>query len=95
MTSMDDEQSELKGLSSFASEMLKINAIIHAAKTGNHILALIDEPARTTNPVEGQALVNALVDMLQEHKVQSLLTTHYSGIQSDCRRLRVCRTKDR
>lgn len=93
MTSMEDEQSELKGLSSYASEMLKINAIIHASRTGNHILALIDEPARTTNPVEGQALVNALVDILREHKVMSLVTTHYGGIQSDCRRLRVAGLK--
>lgn len=89
MTSMDDEQSELKGLSSYASEMLKINGIIHAAKSGDKILALIDEPARTTNPMEGKAIVNALVDLLQKYKVTSIVTTHYSGIVTDCRKIRV------
>lgn len=93
MTSMEDEQSELKGLSSFASEMLKINAIIHAAKTGSNLLALIDEPARTTNPAEGKAIVNALVELLLENNTMSLVTTHYSGIVSDCRRLRVAGLK--
>jgi DNA mismatch repair ATPase MutS len=89
MTSMEDEQSELKGLSSYASEMLRINSIIHASKSGNNILALIDEPARTTNPVEGSAIVNGLLDILQDHDIKSLITTHYSGIESTCRRLRV------
>ncbi len=89
MTSMGDEQSELQGLSSFAAEMLKINSIIEAAKAGKSMLALIDEPARTTNPTEGQAIVNSLIDILDSNNVRSLVTTHYSGITSTCRRLKV------
>lgn len=91
MTSMDDSQDALKGLSSFASEMLKINAILQETKKNSKggILALIDEPARTTNPAEGQAIVNALLDILTEHSVRCMVTTHYSGIRSHCRRLRV------
>jgi len=89
MNSMDDEQSELQGLSSFAAEMLKINGIIHASRTNTRLLALIDEPARTTNPQEGLALVNALLDMLSQQNVRSLITTHYSGFDTNCRRLRV------
>jgi DNA mismatch repair protein MutS2 len=89
MTSMEDEQSELQGLSSFAAEMLKINSIIEAAKAGKSMLALIDEPARTTNPTEGQAIVNSLIDILEANSVRSLVTTHYSGITSTCRRLKV------
>ncbi len=89
MTSMEDEQSELQGLSSFAAEMLKINSIIIAARAGKSMLALIDEPARTTNPAEGQAIVNSLIDILDANSVRSLVTTHYSGITSTCRRLKV------
>lgn len=89
MISMEDQQSELKGLSSFAAGMLNINDIIKAAKAGKNILALVDEPARTTNPKEGLCLVNALVDLLEKYHVPGLVTTHYSGIQSKCRRLRV------
>ncbi len=93
MTSMEDEQSEKKGLSSFAAEMLKLNNIIHAARSGEHMLALIDEPAKTTNPREGEALVSALIELLQQNKVSSLITTHYSIDQPTGRRLRVAGLK--
>lgn len=89
ITSMSDDQSELKGLSSFAAEMLNINTIISSAKAGKKILALIDEPAKTTNPAEGLSLVNALVELLLIYQVRSLITTHYSGLKINCRRLRV------
>jgi len=87
--SMGDEQSELSGLSSFASEMLKINHIVAQARAGQKLLALIDEPARTTNPEEGRAIVNALTFVLSKLEVRSLITTHYSNITTVCRKLRV------
>ncbi|MDL2256685.1 DNA mismatch repair protein MutS [Bacteroidales bacterium OttesenSCG-928-I14] len=86
---MGDEQDEHKGLSSFAAEMLKLDSVLKLVRQGKKLLVLIDEPARTTNPIEGTALVNALVDILSAYKVKSLITTHYSGIQSPSRRLRV------
>lgn len=89
LVSMGDRQSELDGLSSFASEMLKINSIIQKIKGGESALVLIDEPARTTNPTEGKALVNAIADYLHSASVPALITTHYSGIATPCRRLRV------
>lgn len=46
--------------------------------SGNGTLALIDEPARTTNPIEGKALVEALVKMLGEYNVDAVITTHYN-----------------
>ena len=54
-----DEQSIEKGLSSFAAEMKNIDAVIKASRGKRKLLALIDEPARTTNPKEGTALVSA------------------------------------
>ncbi len=89
MISLDDGQEELKGLSSFASEMLDLNEMLREVKQGKQLLLLIDELARTTNPTEGKAIVNATLDMLFEHGVQSIITTHYSGIVSSCRKLRV------
>ena len=50
-----DEQSIEKGLSSFAAEMKNIDAVIKASRENRKIVALIDEPARTTNPTEGTA----------------------------------------
>lgn len=84
-----DGQDRRQGLSSYAAEMLKINEIILAVRAGKKILALIDEPARTTNPEEGKAIVNALLHFLTQHKVLSVVTTHYSGLTADCRRLKV------
>ena len=84
-----DEQSELKGLSSFAAEMQNINEIITNVRKSNNVLVLIDELARTTNPEEGKAFVNAFVEIMKEYNVMNLVTTHYSGITTKSRRLRV------
>lgn len=76
--SMGDQQSTVQGLSSFAAEMLVIDKMIRLASSSKHILALIDEPARTTNPSEGKALVQAILDELNSLKIISVVTTHYS-----------------
>lgn len=84
----DGENTSL-GLSSFGAEMLRLNNIIARVKEGRNILAVIDEPARTTNPEEGYALVSGLVKLLKKYSVRSLITTHYSGIHSEGSRWRV------
>lgn len=73
-----DEQSISKGLSSFAAEMKNIDNVIKTVSQGKKILALIDEPARTTNPTEGTALVSALVNVLQDKKMGLVIVTHYN-----------------
>lgn len=80
--SIGDNQDELNGLSSFAVEMLNINRILSLAKSGKKILALIDEPARTTNPDEGKAIVNAILEILNRLNVSAIISTHYSGINT-------------
>ena len=72
-----DEQSIERGLSSFAAEMKNIDAVIKASRQNKKILALIDEPARTTNPTEGSALVEALIKVLDGRDMSLVLTTHY------------------
>lgn len=72
-----DEQSIERGLSSFAAEMKNIDAVIKASRQQKRILALIDEPARTTNPTEGSALVEALIKVLDGRDMSLVLTTHY------------------
>ena len=84
-----DEQSIEKGLSSFAAEMKNIDAVIKASRGKGKILALIDEPARTTNPKEGTALVSSLVKVLEVENVSLVMTTHYDIEPTDSRRLRV------
>lgn len=87
--SHEENNPDFNGLSSFAVEMLNINKITDSIKSGKKVLALIDELARTTNPDEGKSIVRAMVDFLYDHKVISVLTTHYSGITNKCRKLRV------
>ncbi len=72
-----DEQSIERGLSSFAAEMKNIDAVIKASRENRRILALIDEPARTTNPTEGTALVQSLLKVLATRHMSLVMTTHY------------------
>ena len=83
-----DEQNEMNGLSSFASEITRISDVIYRSQT-EHLLVLIDEPARTTNPVEGKALVQALATIMNPRHSVTIVTTHYSQLGVPCRRLRV------
>ena len=73
-----DDQSLNKGLSSFAAEMKNIDAVIKASHDDKKILALIDEPARSTNPTEGTALVSSLVKLLQDKAMSLIVVTHYN-----------------
>lgn len=83
-----DEQNEMNGLSSFAAEITRISDVVRRCRT-ERLLVLIDEPARTTNPVEGKALVQAIATLLQGNPSLTLITTHYSQLGVPCRRLRV------
>ena len=84
-----DEQSIVKGVSSFAGEMLAIDAVIRKIRDGKNLLALIDEPARTTNPVEGTALVEGLLEVVEDVKGGFVLTTHYNILNDKVKRYRV------
>ena len=78
----------MNGLSSYAAEIIKISNIVKQSRQSK-MLILIDEPARTTNPVEGKALVQSIITILEQKKSISLITTHYGQLGSTCRRLRV------
>ena len=86
---LSGDGNSIGGLSSFAAEMERINNLIKKIKVGKKILALIDEPARTTNPHEGVAIVDALMCFLTKYQVKSLVSTHFSGIKCQCEKLRV------
>lgn len=88
VTSIGDDQDEMNGLSSYAAEIIKISHILDTCRH-HEMLVLIDEPARTTNPVEGKALVQAIIKILNDMSSTTLVTTHYSQLGTNCRRLRV------
>lgn len=84
-----DDQSIEKGISSFAAEMMAINSVVLKIREGKNLLALVDEPARTTNPVEGTALVEGLLDVINGIKGGFVLTTHYNILNDKVKRYRV------
>ncbi|EKD31373.1 MAG: hypothetical protein ACD_77C00342G0013 [uncultured bacterium] len=84
-----DFQNIESGLSSFAAEISRIDRIIKSVHSGKKILALIDEPARTTNPLEGTALVTALIKILTGKSLLMAVTTHYNIEEVKCTRIRV------
>lgn len=88
LSSIGDDQDEMNGLSSYAAEIIKISDILSTCRE-HEMLVLIDEPARTTNPVEGKALVQSIVTILNTLNSTTLITTHYSQLGVECRRLRV------
>lgn len=83
-----DEQNEMNGLSSYASEITRVSDVIKRSKS-EHLLVLIDEPARTTNPIEGKALVQSIATLMEGRDSTTMITTHYSQLGLNCRRLRV------
>ncbi len=89
-----DEQSIVKGVSSFAGEILAIDAVIKKVREGKSLLALIDEPARTTNPVEGTALVEGLLEVIGNVAGGFVLTTHYNISNDKVKRYRVKGLRD-
>ena len=89
MFCIGDDQNAQKGLSSFAAEMLAINKVVKSLRDGENLLALVDEPARTTNPVEGTALVEGLLEVIGSAKGGFVLTTHYNIKNDEVKRYRV------
>ena len=59
--------------------MQRIDRALTVVEEGGRVLLLVDEPARTTNPLEGTALVAALLRRLSDKSNLALiLTTHYT-----------------
>lgn len=87
--SIGDSQHEEQGLSSFASEMLKVSHMVDQITSKGEYLVLLDELARTTSPNEGMAIVEGVIAILSKYNVKSLITTHYGSLNIKCRCKRV------
>lgn len=76
-----DSQSVERGLSSFGSEMEELKEILDRAT--DRSLILIDEIASGTNPKEGMALTESLIDYLKDKPYITLVTTHFDTSDKD------------
>lgn len=86
---VQDEQNEIRGLSSFGAEMQRLNEVLRLLAAGGRLLVFIDELARTTNPEEGKAIVSAVLESLAAACCVSVVSTHYGAIPNPVRRLRI------
>ena len=85
------EDRPVSSLSSFGNEMKGIDSMLRGTQSGEKALVLLDEPCRSTNPVEGSAMVEALADLAAGRKDVSLIVaTHYRiSPEAECKWLRV------
>jgi DNA mismatch repair protein MutS2 len=80
LTDIGDDQSLKDNLSTFSAHMTNISSII--AKTGPGKLVLLDELAAGTDPGEGAALAEAILETLCKKGSTALATTHFDALKT-------------
>jgi DNA mismatch repair protein MutS2 len=75
-----DEQSIAQDLSSFSAHISRLKTVLAAADRRS--LVLLDEIGAGTDPGEGAALGNAILDALASRGAQVVATTHLDGIKA-------------
>jgi DNA mismatch repair protein MutS2 len=79
-TDIGDAQSLEKDLSTFSGHMVNLRELLETAGPGS--LVLIDEIAVGTDPEQGAALAQAVLEALAERGVTSIVTTHYERLKA-------------
>jgi len=76
---MGDDQSLEQSLSTFSGQLVIINDIIENASKGS--LVLLDEIIVGTNPKQGAALAQAILEAITDKGALLVVTTHYSELK--------------
>ncbi len=79
-TDIGDAQSLEKDLSTFSAHLLQLNQFLGSAD-GDSLL-LIDELAVGTEPEQGAALAEAVLETLSKRRVPVMVTTHYERLKA-------------
>ena len=76
LVDIGDGQDLSESLSTFSAHMVNLAAIVDAAS--DHTLALLDEVGVGTDPSEGAALAQAILEVLAGRGARVIATTHYN-----------------
>lgn len=79
MLDIGDEQSVEDDLSTFGARIVHLRRILEDASPGS--LNLIDEAGSGTDPVEGAALAQAILERLADSGAMTLATTHHQRLK--------------
>jgi DNA mismatch repair protein MutS2 len=78
--SIGDQQSIASNLSTFAAHVKSIVRIVEKADAST--LVLIDEVAADTDPTQGAALAQAVLERLADTKAHAVVTTHFERLKA-------------
>ena len=84
-----DDQSLEDALSTFSSHIGNIKAMLRAKS--NKALVLIDEIGAATDPEQGSALAQAILETLAQKNVIGVITTHYTSLKIFAEKNEKCR----
>jgi DNA mismatch repair protein MutS2 len=79
LVDIGDEQSIEQSLSTFSGHVARLRQVVEAA--GERSLALLDEVASGTDPVEGAALAQAVLEFLTRRGTRTIATTHHAELK--------------
>jgi len=75
-----DDQSIASNLSTFAAHIHALSSMLANAKRGT--LVLVDEIAADTDPTQGQALAQAILEGFADCRAHVVVTTHFEGLKA-------------
>ena len=80
LSDIGDDQSIERDLSTFSAHVLALQSFLQAAARG--VLVLLDEVAVGTDPAEGAALAQAVLEALADRGATAIVTTHYDRLKA-------------